>query len=795
MVTIKNCPAGKRNNHSLKLLSSTMPTYHIHIGGLVQGVGFRPHVCKLAEEMQIKGWVCNSQDGVHIEYNAPENIANLFYKRLIHNPPRHSIITYKHMAETFPGEFTSFIIIPGRESNRPELLLTPDIAICDHCKREISDPSNRRYGYAFTTCLHCGPRYSIIKNLPYDRENTTMYNLPMCDHCSEEYKDLNNTRFFSQTNSCNDCPITMHLVDASAKELYYTQDIMPEVAAEKLKEGNIVAVKGIGGYLLLCDATNEEIILTLRNRKNRPNKPFALLYPDMAMADKDLYLRSEEIEAIKNWVAPIVLCRLKEKSGNNICTQLIAPGLDKLGLMLPYTPLLLLISQGFNRPLIATSGNISGSPVIYTEKEAYENLTDIADYILTYDRDIVTPQDDSVIQFTETRQKIILRRSRGLAPNYFPSPFENITDCTLGMGGELKSAFALLAGNNLYVSQYLGHQENLESQNCFTTTLHHLMKLLKVTPRYILADKHPGYFVSQRGIELANEMDASLFFVQHHKAHFAAVLAENTLLHFTKPVLGIIWDGAGYGEDEQIWGGEVFMSENNEMERIAHLDYFPQLAGDKMNKEPRLSALSLLRYFPNQQNLVKKYFSSPEWEYYSKLIQQPSPHLLTSSMGRFIDGIAAILGLTFVNTYEGEAAMHLEAMARTCTLPIENYYTLPISNGCIKWQQLLAELLDDLQSGAEIRVIARKVFNSLAKVIESVSNHFENTRLAFSGGVFQNALLTDIIINLLSGKKHLYFHQQLSPNDECIGFGQIAYFNLCRDIMTDTYANAEKLLI
>jgi hydrogenase maturation protein HypF len=754
-----------------------MHTYHIHINGLVQGVGFRPFVCRLAKEFGVNGWVSNTNNGVHIEITASQKVAEDFYMEIILHPPPNAIISFHHFERIESKSFSSFSIQQSSNQDKPDLLLTPDISLCNTCRLEILSEKNKRHNYPFTTCLHCGPRYSIITALPYDREHTTMSQLKMCESCSAEYNNIENRRHFSQTNSCKDCAIDMHLYHADNKQISDEADEIIERVDTELKRGKIIAVKGVGGYLLLCDATNDTAITTLRTRKQRPAKPFALLYADIEMATADVVLRSFEISALKEKAGPIVLCELKSVATNGICKQAIAPDLDKIGLMLPYSPLLLLIANNFGRPLIATSGNISGSPILFKDADALENLFVVADFVLTYDRDIVAPQDDSVIQFTDRGQKIILRRSRGLAPNYFPNPFREMNHSVLAMGGELKSAFALLEQNNLYVSQYLGDQSSFESQTCFKETLKHVSSLIKAKPEHIIIDKHPGYFVSQYGKQLAAEQNGSLTAIQHHKAHFGAVLAENKLLDVKEPVLGFIWDGTGYGDDGQIWGGEIFIYQHKEMQRVAHLDYFPQLLGDKMSKEPRLSALSLLKRFPNKQFIIQKYFSKQEWQYYQQLLQQPAS-LFTSSMGRFLDGIAALLGIRLYNTYEGEAAMQLEALARSCSYKTYDYYSIPIVNDRLDWNTFLIELLEDWQQKEDNAVIAWKVYFSLAKMIALVSNHFYIDKIAFSGGVFQNALLNDLLIERLSYKRKLFFHQQLSPNDESIGFGQLACFSI-----------------
>jgi hydrogenase maturation protein HypF len=754
-----------------------MTTYHIHINGQVQGVGFRPFVYRLAKKMDLQGWVNNTNDGVHIEINATPGIAAQFYHQIIYDAPPLAIITQHDIHEIPSRHFSSFEIKESRADSKPDLLFTPDIAICEDCKKEILHHNNRWSKYAFTTCLKCGPRYSIITHLPYDRENTTMASLVPCDTCLAEYGNISNRRHYSQTISCSQCAIPMHLYDAGGNEVCDDTSLLVSTISDLLKEGSIIAVKGIGGYLLLCDATNEFSITTLRARKHRLSKPFALLYPTIDMIKADAELHYFEIEALQNASAPIVLCNLKSSSRHKICIDPIAPGLNKIGVMLPYSPLLLLIANSFGKPLIATSGNISGSAIIYKDDDALQTLREVADYILTYDRAIVAPQDDSVIQFTPGRQKIILRRSRGLAPTYYPNPFKYVNETVLAMGGELKSSFALLNRHNLYVSQFLGDQGSLESQTAYTRTLDHMLSILQATPDRILIDQHPGYFVCALGKEKGSLENIRVTAVQHHKAHFGAVLAENNLLRTEEPVLGVIWDGTGYGDDDQIWGGEFFIYEDGEMDRLAHLDYYPQLLGDKMSLEPRLAALSLLKNFPSRERFIQKHFSEKEWSYFEKEIHHHG-QLLTSSMGRLIDGLASILGVCQFNTYEGEAAMKLEALAAKCRHHSFEYYPIPLSNKRLQHDVMLPYIFEDLEQRVDTCAIAWKIFCSLARCIQTVIDAFPIKKVAFSGGVFQNELLTELVIELLSQKHELYFHHQLSPNDECIGFGQIACYEI-----------------
>ncbi len=748
-----------------------MPTYHIHIKGIVQGVGFRPLVCQLAIAKQLKGWVCNDTDGVHIEFRAEDYEAKDFYEKILQNAPQNALIQQHNFYKTNDKEFEDFRIIASRTSTPPDLLLTPDIAICESCKAEVENTENRRHHYAFTTCLQCGPRYSIIKELPYDRERTTMAQYPMCDECTIEYSNINNRRHYSQTNSCPNCAIPIHLYNSEKEKITDDAKKIIQLAQQYFNAGKILAVKGIGGYLLMCDASNPLPIKLLRERKQRPAKPFAVMYNNMKAIEADVIVREVEKEALLSKEAPIVLCEMRESKSSSLQKDLIAPGLDKLGVFLPYTPLLKLITSKFKKPLIATSGNLSGSPIIYKDDEAINWLSSFADYLISFDREIVTPQDDSLVQFSASAKRIILRRSRGLAPNYFPNPFYS-SKPLLAMGAELKSAFALL-DKNLFISQFLGDQESYESQESYKISLQHLQELLKIAPQKILVDKHPNYNVSLLGKELAASKNVPLVEVQHHVAHFCAVLAENNLLDSDEKILGVIWDGTGYGDDGQIWGGEFFTFNRGSIERIAHLQYFPQLMGDKMSKEPRLSALALCKTNPE---IVKNNFSNEEYDLYTKQMQRNN--LSTSSMGRFLDGIASLLGISHQNSYEGEAAMKLEAAARACTTKHFDYYDIFYEGNVLSWKEMVEGVVADKNNNFEITYIARKVFVSLARMIELVAKNYKIKKIAFSGGVFQNVFLIDLIEDILSDVYELVFHQLLSPNDECISFGQLAFDRL-----------------
>lgn len=750
---------------------------HIHIEGQVQGVGFRPFVYRLAMAMGIQGWVNNGVDGVHVEACGRAAQLDDFCRRLADEAPSCAVITHFTITDIPLQQYPDFSIKTSLPAGRPSLLLTPDMGLCDNCRHELSDAGNRRFHYAFTTCTYCGPRYSIIRRLPYDRELTSMATFEMCPDCLKEYNNPLDRRYYSQTNSCPACPVSLQLLDKQGNILSdHPEDIISRSAA-LLLEGRILAVKGIGGYLLMADAANREAMQTLRERKNRPSKPFALLYPNADMLAGDVFLSPLEKGAFSSVESPILLLTLRQEPAGDIQADLIAPHLNQIGAMQPYTPLLEWLSNEVNRPLVATSGNISGSPIYYDDEEALACLAPLADFFVVNDRVITTPQDDSVVRYApESGRRIVVRRSRGYAPTLIGSPLDGRSDSLLAMGADMKSAFSLLHQGNVYVSQYLGDLDNFDTQRQFRHTMHHLIDLLQAQPREVLTDLHPRYYSTELGEATAGELSIPTRGIQHHQAHFAAVLAENDLINTTEPVLGVIWDGTGWGSDNQIWGGEFFLYSRHTMKRVAHLSYFPHFLGDKMAKEPRLSALALASHHPEALKRLRPVFDEQEWNVYLKMLAR-EPALLTSSAGRLFDAVAALIGVQFVSSFEGEAAMRLEAMAG-------NYYR---QKGLMKTpyrfnkghefdlQILVDDILEDLRRGRPADFIAARFHWSLAISLLDLAEHLGVQRLAFSGGVFQNALLIDLITKELSKKYQLFFHKQLSPNDECVSFGQLAY--------------------
>lgn len=776
-----------------------MPTYHLHIEGQVQGVGFRPYVYRQATRRNIVGWVSNEMDGVHVEFNTDAAGAAEFCAALVGERPAAARIVRHRLREITSKTFSSFCIRESNAGGRPNLLLTPDLGMCDRCRAELHDPANRRYRYPFITCTDCGPRYSIITGLPYDRPRTAMQPFSMCPDCLSEYHDPENRRYFSQTNSCPNCAIELWLSAPSGKRLETNPGNVVQQVVSSLQAGKILAVKGIGGFLLLTDATNAAAVAELRRRKHRPSKPFALLYPGLDALRADAWVTEAEARAFTSIESPIVLVKPRPYPASGICLDEVAPGLRRIGAMQPYAPLLELILTAWGKPVVATSGNRSGSAIVYQNDTALRELGDIADLFVLHNRDIIVPQDDSVVQFApHSQQRIVLRRARGYAPTHVQHALSEWPETVLAAGADLKGAFALQHAGNTYVGPYLGDLEKFDALAGYQTRLDHLCGLLDARPARVLADRHDGYQSTIAAGARAVEWQAPLEQIHHHEAHLMAVLAENDLLASDEPVLGFVADGTGLGNDGQVWGGEIFLFDReNGIRHAAQIEPFPVLLGDKMAREPRLSALSLFRNLPDADPFLRPLFTEQEWSFYQKLRSHP-PALYTSSVGRLFDGVAALLGLQAVQTYEGEAALRLEQAAwdwlesQPAAVPTGGPATELRSEFRIPYSALrtphsfaptVEMILRDRQNGEPVGAIAYRFHRALVEWCGAAATAHGVKKIAFSGGVFQNALLVDLCFEILHPDFDLYFHQQLSPNDENIAFGQLThhYYHVSRN--------------
>ena len=743
-------------------------TYKITISGQVQGVGFRPFVYGLAKSFSLRGTVSNNEEGVIIIVMGNKDSIQNFYDKLLKNPPPVSKIKNRAIIELENRKFTDFNIVPSNKNGQLNLPLTPDFAICDDCKKDIQDPKNRRLNYPFTTCVNCGPRWAITNTFPFERDHTSIANFPMCDECEKEYSNPADRRFYSQTNTCHTCGISLVLLDNSGNTIATTSENIFKKIAKLLAEGNIVAIKNTGGYLLCCNAENEAVIKKLRIKKNRPNKPFAVLFPSMEFLQNDLKINELQRKSLTSSERPINIIPLGNYKGN-IALNSVAPGLNQLGVMLPYSGILQLLANELNFPIIATSGNIHSSPIIGNNAEAFENLQQVADYFVQHNLEISHPQDDSVVKFSaKFNQQVLFRRARGYAPNYFNAQL-NSEEKIMAMGADLKNSIAFYPNEYLYVSQYLGNLQNFDVYNRFTATVNSFISIFEKQPEVVLADKHPSYQSTQFGKELAKNNKSKLVEIQHHKAHFSAILGEHQL--FSEKVLGVIFDGTGYGDDGNIWGGEFFDYENNEIKRINHIEYFDWLLGDKMAKEPRLSLLSLAS--DDMLEVLQEKFTANELKTYQTL--KNTNTLKTSSIGRLFDAVASLLNITDYNTYEGEAAILLENSISSYDIKSCKSYLSAPEKG-ISATEIIKNIYADFQNGNPTNQLILNFLYTLAYSIVAFAKTKNYKKIAFSGGVFQNTTLVDIIIELAPKEIKLYFHKDLSPNDENISFGQLMYY-------------------
>ena len=759
-----------------------MISYEIHISGRVQGVGFRPFIFNLAEEFQLKGYVSNDELGVIIVCQG-EN-SETFFKEIHHRKPKSSEIIFSEIKEIETAEiFENFFIKPTEKNIVVDIPLTPDFATCESCETELFDEKNPRYFYPFTTCTQCGPRYSITKKFPFERENTAIEVFKMCPNCLSEYKNPDDVRFHSQTNSCPDCGIQIWLKDNKGNEFKGSNKEIFEKLAEELFKGKIVALKNTAGYLLMCDATNSAAVSELRKRKRRPTKPFAVLFSGISKMQEYLEISKLQIQYFKSSESPIIVTKINDDK--DLAIDEISPNMNTIGAMFPYSGTLKLISKTFGKPLIATSGNFHGSPICSTTEEAEQILGKIADFFLHNTLEIQHPQDDSVIKFSPKHQKkIVFRRSRGFAPNYFfaeeLSELNKEKNKILSLGGDLKNTFAVVPNNHVYISEYIGDLANFETYERFENTVKSYQKIFNFEPEIILKDLHPKYenqnIISKFSKKSAQSAkSARVEEIQHHKAHFASILGEKKLWKNEK-ILGIIWDGIGFGTSNEIWGGEFFLFENKKMGRVAQLENFAWILGDKMSKSPRISALSISE---NNEDL-KFAFDENEWKIYTNLIEKSE--VKTSSMGRFFDAVSFVLGYEKPIFFEGESAMWLEKISQEAFLT-ENTETINLTDYLegenfenIPTKKIFSKIMEEKKSGKSAGEIGLNFHNTLIKSIEKIAEKYKVKELAFSGGVWQNALLVDLAIDVLGEKFSLHFHEKLSPNDENISFGQLNYY-------------------
>ncbi len=748
-----------------------MKSLRMDMRGTVQGVGFRPWVYRLAHRLELKGFVQNTSSGSCIEIEGEEKSVEDFIKAIQTQPPVHCVITQCHLTDIKPQGFDQFQILSSHDDHRHGALVLPDIATCSQCLKEIFDPSNPRYLYPFTNCTHCGPRYSIIEALPYDRCNTSMKSFRMCPSCQAEYDDPLNRRFHAQPNACPVCGPQISLWDGQGQKIASFKDALDKVV-DLIKQGHIVAVKGIGGFHLMADALKSQAILLLRRRKERPHKPFAVMMPSLNMASQYCQVSFLEAQNLQSPAAPIILLN-KHEEGLKV-SDAVAPDNPYLGIMLPCMPLHHILMRKLDRPIVATSGNFSEEPVCIDNNEALGRLKGIADFFLVHNRPIVRQVDDSVMQIF-CGESSMLRRSRGYAPLPFDIGFD--TSGILAVGAHQKNSIAIGLEQGVVISQHIGDLDNEISCEAFARTIDSLESIYDAPIVNVVCDQHPDYASSR----FARSLNIKTIEVQHHHAHLASCMAEHDI---KEDVLGVCWDGTGYGPDATVWGGEFLKTNGDDYERLAHLNLFTLPGGEVAAKEPRRSALGLLfelcqgRWGEFKDLPCVKEFNESQLTLIKKMIEQKINTPLTSSMGRLFDGVASIIGLCHKASFEGQAAMSLEFKAsNTLALPL---YCYNITHGpkgksmIIDWTQMIREIIEDFRQGQESSIISTRFHRTLAEVIVEIARLTGNNKVALTGGCFQNKFLTEVAVDRLRQEGFSpYWQKKVPANDGGISLGQM----------------------
>ena len=741
----------------------------------MQGVGFRPFVFRLATETGLVGWVRNSTEGVLIEACGSEERLAHFIRRIRDEaPPLAVIVSLEQRVLPDRCSEKDFTIRESSGNGAHSAHVAPDAALCDDCLRELFDPANRRFRHPFITCTNCGPRYSIITGIPYDRPNTTMASFPLCPDCRREYDDPMDRRFHAQPVSCPACGPQVRLLDPSGSALA-EKDPAVVKAVELLKGGAILAVKGIGGYHLAVDACNDEAVRRLRERKRRDEKPFAVMAPDLAAARSMAQLSDVEERLLSSPESPIVIVRRAEECP---VSPLIAPRNALLGLMLPYTPIQHLLMHGNAfAALIMTSANLSDEPIAFQDADALQRLSGIADYFLLHDRPIHMRSDDSVIRVFQDRP-LCYRRARGYAPRAIRLPF--VSPPVLAVGAELKSAVCLLKGNQAFLSQHIGDLQNDTSCDAFHQTIRHLAGLLEVSAEVVACDLHPDYLSSVH----AAESGLPLIAVQHHHAHLAACMAESGL---DGEVIGLIFDGTGYGSDGTVWGGEFLVGGYDSFRRAGHFRQVRLPGGDKAVREPWRMALSFLHAAMGDDAFsldhpLNRHLPAAEKEIFSAMLEKGLNSPLTSSCGRLFEALAALLNVRHNVSYDGQAAIELEALAETTEDEGSYRYFILSAAGTplqLDFSALFPAVLHDLEAGVSAAALARRFHTTVARASVEVCNRIAGDtgleRVVLSGGVFQNRLLSELVYTgLIKQGLQVFTHRLSPPNDGCIALGQAA---------------------
>ena len=744
----------------------------IVIRGAVQGVGFRPFIYRLARESGLTGWVANAPSGVVVEVEGVTASLEAFLVRIERDKPSRASIQSLEPTCLDPAGYDRFEIRQSAASGRKSTVILPDIATCADCLADLFDPENRRYRYPFTNCTHCGPRYSIIEALPYDRPNTTMKGFVLCAECRAEYEDPLDRRFHAQPNACAECGPGLALWDANGCFLAARDEALRQGVAA-LRQGSILAVKGLGGFHLIVDAGDEASVARLRRFKDREEKPFALMYPDLRRIAAHCEISGLEERLLCSPEAPIVLVR---RNGRDDLAGNAAPDNPYLGIMLPYTPLHHLLMHDLARPIVATSGNLAEEPICIDERQALRRLGSIADLFLVHDRPIRRHVDDSIARVVAGRE-LVLRRARGYAP--LPVHLDAAIPSILGVGAHLKNAVALSVEGDVFVSQHIGDLRAAETDAAFCRVIDDLQALYEARPGLVACDAHPDY----RSTRYAGRSKRPVLAVQHHYAHVLSCMAENRL---AGPLLGVAWDGTGYGLDGTVWGGEFLRITEDSFVRAAHLRTFPLPGGDAAVREPRRSALGLLFELFGEELFERPDltglcgFSRAEALLLRTALARKVNTPRTSSAGRLFDAVSAIVGLRRHCRFEGQAAMELEFAVRE---DVDAHYDFDFGDGpavsgdalVADWGPMILQVLADLRGGLSAGEIAARFHNGLARLIVGVAGILNERRVVLTGGCFQNARLLEKAVTWLRDEGFRpYWHQRIPPNDGGIALGQIA---------------------
>jgi hydrogenase maturation protein HypF len=738
----------------------------VEVEGAVQGVGFRPFVAELAKRLGLAGFVGNDTSGVFIEVEGDEARLAAFISALSAEPPRLARIDHVEISQLASTGTAGFAIVESRRTSNHEALVAADAGTCVDCLREIRDPKNRRFGYAFTNCTNCGPRYTIVRDVPYDRERTTMAMFTMCAACRAEYDDPSDRRYHAEPVCCPDCGPTLHLLDATRTAIA-GDPIAGTVAA--LRRGEIVAIKGLGGYHLAADAQVEAAVARLRARKHREDRPFALMVADVEQVRRLCCVDEHEEELLTGPAQPIVL--LTRKTGDAVATA-VAPGLRELGVMLPYSPLHHLLLAAFGGPLVMTSGNLSDEPIAFADSDALDRLDVVADAFLIHNREIETRVDDSVVRSVAGRSMPI-RRSRGLAPSPIALPWE-IPRPVLACGAELKNTFCLGRGHHAFVSHHIGDLTNYETFQSFVAGIEHLQRLFAITPEVVAYDLHPDYLSTGFARDLPG---VDLVGVQHHHAHVASCLADNGL---AGPVIGVAFDGTGYGGDGIVWGGEFLIADLATSTRAANLAPVPLPGGAAAIREPWRMAASYLDAAyggspPGDLPVAAR--NAARWDTVRAAARNGVNAPMTSSAGRLFDAVAALLDVRDEVTYEGQAAIELEQLV---DLDETGRYTATVSDDDVPQVlavDLIRSVVRDRASGVGRQTVAARFHRGVAGMIVEVCRRLRErhglTTVALSGGVFQSPLLLErSVAGLTEAGFDVLTHHRVPPNDGGISLGQ-----------------------